>query len=79
MHKMLGRNHRPHLLLLGLVHDKNESPNENRFLNIDKSPLVLSSTAKVRSPYLKSYGDRIDEGKKTNGVGIFYDSNFEAI
>lgn len=79
MDKMLDRYHSPHLLSLGFIVSKNESPNANRFLNINKSPLVLSTIERVRSPSLEGYSPRKDSDPLPVCASICYDTNMDAV
>jgi hypothetical protein len=50
MDRQQDRYHNPHCLSIGFIVDKCQSPHYNRFLTINKSPAILSSTEKVPCP-----------------------------
>ena len=77
---MQNRYHSPHRLSIGFIVSKNESPNENRFLNINKSPVVLSKYERVKSPNLSGYSERKDtQFRPPNCVKICYDQNYDVV
>jgi hypothetical protein len=79
MDKMQGRYHSPHLLSLGFIVSKNESPHMNRFLNINRSPEVLSKIQRTRSPSLDGYSPRKDIALNSNCIHNCYDVNIDAV
>lgn len=79
MDKMQSRYHNPHLLSIGFIVSKNESPNENRFLNINKSPEMLSTMKRIKSPDLSGYSFRKEEKPIINCASIYYDSNLDSV
>jgi hypothetical protein len=58
MDRMQGRKHSPHLLSLGFLVSKNESPHAQRFDNFNKSPTILSSVKRIPSPRLRGFSAR---------------------
>jgi hypothetical protein len=81
MEKMLDRYHNPHLLSIGFIVDRNESPHHNRFLNINKSPQVLSKIERIKSPSIKGYSPRGEmlNVVKANCAESCYDANLDAV
>jgi hypothetical protein len=79
MDKMQDRYHSPHLLSLGFIISKNESPHMNRFLNINRSPEVLSSVKRQPSPSLEGYSPRKAMELVSNCIVNCYDYNLDAV
>ncbi len=73
--KVKGRNE------CGVMIQMNGSPHENRFLNINKQPDVLSSVRKVPAPDLaKSTGrDKTPREKYRTSPYIYYDTNQDVV
>jgi len=79
MDKMQDRYHNPHLLSLGFIISKNESPHMNRFLTINRSPEVLSQVKRVSSPSLNGYSPRKGIEVVSNCVQNCYDYNIDSV
>ena len=79
MDRMQSRYHSPHRLSLGFIVSKNESPNEKRFLNINRSPIVLSNFKMVNSPDLDGYSPRDDSLPEINCARLCYDSKLDFV
>ena len=79
MNRMQGRKHSPHLLSLGFLVSKNESPNEQRFENINKSPTILSNFKRIPSPKLRGYSARKSLEHISNCSKFYYDPKIDAV
>lgn len=56
-----------------------EGPNENRFLNINKSPKILSTIKNVGSPDIGKYTGRKDMPVDKYRSNIYYDPNMDSV
>ena len=79
MDRMQGRQHSPHLLSLGFLVSKNESPNAHRFDNINKSPTILSNFKRIPSPKLRGFSPRKSDQATSNCNIFYYDSNIDVV
>lgn len=79
MDRMQGRKHSPHLLSLGFLVSKNESPHAQRFDNFNKSPTILSSVKRIPSPRLRGFSARKTDEPPSNCNMFCYDSNIDAV
>ena len=79
MDRMQGRQHSPHLLSLGFLVSKNESPNPHRFDNINRSPTILSNFKRIPSPKLRECSPRKPENATSNCNIFYYDTNIDAV
>lgn len=79
MDKMQDRYHNPHLLSLGFIVSKNESPHMNRFLNINRSPEVLTQVKRVVSPSIDGYSPRKGLETISNCVQNCYDYSIDTV